>query len=140
MTVTSVSMTVNGKAVEAAVEARTSLADFLRDTLDLTGTHLGCEQGVCGACTILLDELPARSCISLAAACEGRRIRTIEGFDDDALMGRLREAFSREHGLQCGFCTPGMLIVARDIVQRLNMADDHRVRLELTGNLCRCTG
>jgi carbon-monoxide dehydrogenase small subunit len=137
---TAVSLTVNGRTVSAEVEPRTHLADFLRDQLRLTGTHLGCEHGVCGACTVLIDRVPARSCIAYAVACEGLEVRTIEGFEDDALMAELREAFSREHGLQCGFCTAGMLISARDIVQRLPGADERRIRTELSGNLCRCTG
>ena len=137
---TSVSLTVNGRKVTAEVAPRTHLGDFLRDHLRLTGTHLGCEHGVCGACTVLIDEKPARACIIYAAACDGLAIRTIEGFEEDALMAELRQAFSREHGLQCGFCTPGMLIASRDIVQRLPGADERRVRIELSGNLCRCTG
>ncbi|HXP73807.1 MAG TPA: 2Fe-2S iron-sulfur cluster-binding protein [Stellaceae bacterium] len=137
---TAISLTVNGHAVSAEVEPRTHLADFLRDQLRLTGTHLGCEHGVCGACTILIGGVPARSCITYAVACDGLEIRTIEGFEDDALMAELRDAFSREHGLQCGFCTAGMLISARDIVQRFPQADERRIRTELSGNLCRCTG
>jgi len=137
---TAISLTVNGRAVSAEVAPRTHLADFLRDHLRLTGTHLGCEHGVCGACTVLISGAPARSCITYAVACDGLEIRTIEGFEEDALMAELRDAFAREHGLQCGFCTPGMLISARDIVQRLPRADERRVRIELSGNLCRCTG
>ena len=133
-------LTVNGRAVTAAVEPRTHLADFLRESQLLTGTHLGCEHGVCGACTLLVDGAPARSCITYAIACEGAEITTIEGLDDDEVMRALRPAFSREHALQCGYCTPGMLITARDIVARLPQADERRVRLELSGNLCRCTG
>ena len=120
-----VSLTVNGEAVRATVEPRTHLADFLRSELGLTGTHLGCEQGVCGACTVLID---------------GKPVRTIEGFGDDPTMQRLREAFAAHHGLQCGYCTSGMLITSRDIVERLGAADESRIRLELSGNLCRCTG
>jgi aerobic carbon-monoxide dehydrogenase small subunit len=133
-------LTVNGRPVTAAVEPRTHLADFLRDSQLLTGTHLGCEHGVCGACTLLIDGAPARSCITYAIACDGTEITTIEGLDDDEVTGELRAAFSREHGLQCGYCTPGMLVSARDIVTRLPDADERRVRLELSGNLCRCTG
>ena len=135
-----VRLTVNGRAVSAVVEPRTHLADFLRESQLLTGTHLGCEHGVCGACTLLIDGAPARSCITYAIACEGAEITTIEGLDDDEVTGELRAAFSREHGLQCGYCTPGMLVSARDIVTRLPDADERRVRLELSGNLCRCTG
>jgi len=135
-----VSMTVNGRRVEVRAEPREHLADILRRDLLLTGTHLGCEHGVCGACTVELDGAPARSCIAFAGACDGAVIRTIEGFDDDPVMAQLREAFSAEHALQCGYCTPGMLITARAIVVRLPDADEARVREELAGNLCRCTG
>ena len=139
-----INLTVNGQAVLAVVEPRTHLADFLREHEGLTGTHLGCEHGVCGACTIELDGAPARSCIQFAVRCEGASVRTIEGFDDDAVMTQLRAAFTAEHALQCGYCTPGMLVTARDIVLRLphlvNDADEARIRIELAGNLCRCTG
>ena len=134
------SLTVNGRPVEAAVEPRMHLADFVRDVLRLTGTHLGCEHGVCGACTVLIDGAPMRSCIAYAIACDGADVRTIEGFDDDPLMQALRQAFTRHHALQCGYCTPGMLITAHDIVRRLPGANEARVREELSGNLCRCTG
>lgn len=135
-----ITLTVNGQRLSRQVEPRTHLADFLREELNLTGTHLGCEQGVCGACTVLIDGKPQRSCIASAAACDGADIRTIEGFDGDALMGELREAFSVHHALQCGFCTPGMLISSRDIVSRLGESSERTVREELSGNLCRCTG
>jgi carbon-monoxide dehydrogenase small subunit len=135
-----VTMTVNGRPVEALVEPRTHLADFLRETQGLTGTNLGCEHGVCGACTLEIDGAPARSCITYAVACEGAAVRAIEGFEDDAVMAELRAAFTAEHALQCGYCTPGMLVTARDIVTRLPDADEARIRTELSGNLCRCTG
>ena len=135
-----VSLTVNGRSLETTVEPRTHLADFVRDRLHLTGTHLGCEHGVCGACTVLIDGAPMRSCIAYAIACDGAEVRTIEGFDDDPLMQALRDAFTRHHALQCGYCTPGMLITAYDIVRRLPDAGETRVREELSGNLCRCTG
>jgi carbon-monoxide dehydrogenase small subunit len=138
--VTPIALTVNTRAVKAAVEPRTHLADFLRDGLNLTGTHLGCEHGVCGACTLLLDGMPARSCITYAVACDGARVTTIEGLDDDEITTELRAAFKREHALQCGYCTPGMLISARDLVLRLPSADERSVRAGLSGNLCRCTG
>jgi carbon-monoxide dehydrogenase small subunit len=131
---------INGKPVEAEVEPRTSLADFLRNEQGLTATHLGCEHGVCGACTVVVDGVPARSCIGFAVALDGAQVRTVEGFDNDAVMARLREAFQKEHALQCGFCTPGMLVTARDIVTRFAEADEKRIRVELAGNLCRCTG
>ena len=135
-----VNLAVNGNAVAADVEPRMQLADFLRQHLLLSGTHIGCEHGVCGACTVLLDGAPARSCIAYAAACESADVRTIEGLEDDPIMQRLRAAFTAEHALQCGYCTPGMLVTARDIVLRLPDADAARIRLELAGNLCRCTG
>jgi aerobic carbon-monoxide dehydrogenase small subunit len=137
---TPITLTINGERVAAQVEPRTHLGDFLRDQLRLTGTHLGCEHGVCGACTVLIDGQPARACIAFAVGCDGLDVRTIEGFEDDEPMAQLRAAFSREHGLQCGFCTPGMLIAARDIVLRVPDADEQRIRVELSGNLCRCTG
>ena len=133
-------LTVNGRPVEAEVAPRTHLADFLRERLHLTGTHLGCEHGVCGACTVLIDGAPARSCIAFAAACDGADVRTVEGFADDGLMNALRAAFSARHALQCGYCTPGMLVFAWDLARRLPGADAARVRMELAGNLCRCTG
>jgi carbon-monoxide dehydrogenase small subunit len=135
-----IGINVNARAVKASVEPRTHLADFLRDHLNLTGTHLGCEHGICGACTLLLDDMPARSCITYAAACDGARVTTIEGLDDDEIATELRAAFTREHALQCGYCTPGMLISARDLVLRLATADDRAIRVGLSGNLCRCTG
>lgn len=135
-----INLNVNGKRVSATVEPRLNLADFLRDGRMLTGTHVGCEHGVCGACTVELDGAPARSCIAFAAACDGATVRTIEGLDADPVMVQLREAFSAEHALQCGYCTPGMMVTARDIVMRLPQADEARIRKELSGNLCRCTG
>jgi carbon-monoxide dehydrogenase small subunit len=135
-----VSMTVNGEQVSAEIDDRTTLADFLRDRLDLTGTHLGCEHGVCGACTVLVDDEPVRACITLAAATAGKAVRTIEGFDDDAAMAVIRECFSEAHGLQCGYCTPGMVITVRDMLKRGRCADAAQIRAELAGNLCRCTG
>jgi aerobic carbon-monoxide dehydrogenase small subunit len=133
-------MNVNGKSLSVEVEPRTHLADFLREQRLLTGTNLGCEHGVCGACTLMIDGVPMRSCLIPAVSCAGAAVRTIEDFNDDAVMTRLRAAFSAEHALQCGYCTPGMLATARDIVTRLPDADDARIRLELAGNLCRCTG
>jgi carbon-monoxide dehydrogenase small subunit len=135
-----ISLHVNDKPVSGSVEPRTHLADFLRDGRDLTGTHLGCEHGVCGACTILVDGMPVRSCIIYAVACDGAEIVTIEGLDDDEITRELREAFKREHALQCGYCTPGMLVSARDLVVRSLNADEHDIRVAMSGNLCRCTG
>ena len=114
-----IELSVNQRPVRISAEPRTNLADFVRDKLDLTGTHLGCEHGVCGACTVLVDGVPARSCITYAVACEGAEVTTIEGLDEDGVTTELRAAFTREHALQCGYCTPGMLVSARDLVLRL---------------------
>ncbi|MGO9512763.1 MAG: (2Fe-2S)-binding protein [Steroidobacteraceae bacterium] len=133
-------ITVNGKLISVDVEPRTHLADFLREQRMLTGTNLGCEHGVCGACTVMIDGAPMRSCIIPAVSCAGAEVRTIEDFDRDPVMSELRAAFTAEHALQCGYCTPGMLATARDIVTRLPHADEARIRRELSGNLCRCTG
>ena len=135
-----IALTVNGKPVEADVAPRTHLADFLREQLLLTGTHIGCEHGICGACTVEIDGEIARSCITYAVTCDGAGVRTIEGFDDDPLMARLRQAFSAAHALQCGYCTPGMLIAARDLVRRKGRISRAEIRTEMSGNLCRCTG
>jgi len=137
---TRIALTVNGKAVAAEVAPRTHLADFLREHLLLTGTHIGCEHGICGACTVEIDGEIARSCITYAVACDGAKVHTIEGFDDDALMGRMRQAFTQAHALQCGYCTPGMLIAARDLVRRRGQLPRPEIRTEMSGNLCRCTG
>jgi aerobic carbon-monoxide dehydrogenase small subunit len=135
-----VTLRVNGAEITKTVSSRTHLADFVREHLNLTGTHIGCEHGVCGACTMMVDGRPVRSCISYAVACAGADIRTVESFDDDPVMDLLRNAFRRRHALQCGYCTPGMLATAYDIVTRLPGADEARIREELSGNLCRCTG
>lgn len=135
-----ISLTVNGETHHVSAPPRTQLAEVLRDMLDLTGTHLGCEQGVCGACTVMMDGRPVRSCITFVNACDGAQIETIEGHRSDPVMDRLREAFSRHHALQCGFCTPGMLATGRDILARHADPDERTIRTELSGNLCRCTG
>ena len=137
---TRIRLRVNGKAVVDDVPPRLSLADFLRERRNLTGTHLGCEHGVCGACTILVDGEPVRACLAFAVACDERDIRTIEGFADDRVMTALRQAFHQHHGLQCGFCTPGMLITARDLIRRNRAGSEEEIRKELAGNICRCTG
>jgi len=137
---TPLQLTVNGRLITESVEPRTHLADFIRERLNLTATHLRCEQGACGACTLLIDGQPARSCITFAVLCDGATVTTLEGLEGDPTVVALRRAFSIEHGLQCGYCTPGMLITARDIVLRLPDADQARIRNELSGNLCRCTG
>jgi carbon-monoxide dehydrogenase small subunit len=135
-----VSLTLNGRPVSAEVEPRMHLGDFIRETQTLTGTHLGCEHGVCGACTVLVDGVPVRSCITYAVTCGGASVTTIEGLDDDEIGKELRAAFSREHALQCGYCTPGMLISARDVVVRAASPSEHDIRVAMSGNLCRCTG
>lgn len=134
------SLKINDRKVVHEVVPRMHLGDFLREKENLTGTHLGCEHGVCGACVVLLDGQPVRSCITYAVACEGRSVTTIEGYDGDPVMARLRVAFSSHHALQCGYCTPGMLATARDIVIRIPNASERVIRAELSGNLCRCTG
>ena len=135
-----VALTVNGRPVEATVESRLSLADFLRLELRLTATHLGCEHGVCGACTVLIDGEPARSCIALTVSLGGAEITTLEGLADDPAMQIIKQAFHDKHGLQCGFCTPGMLISTRDLLKRTPRPSESAVREGLSGNLCRCTG
>ncbi len=137
---TRISLRLNGTEVSGDVEPRTSLADFVREDQRLTGTHLGCEHGVCGACTVLIDGRPMRSCLMLAVSADRRDVRTVEGYGDDATMAAIRRFFTECHALQCGFCTPGMLATAYDIVKRLPRADRTRIRAELGGNLCRCTG
>lgn len=137
---TAVSLTINGRLYSVAVEPRLSLADLLRDQLRLTATHLGCEQGVCGACTILIDGEPARACLTLAIAADGADIRTLEGMADDELMAVLKDAFHDQHGLQCGFCTPGMLVSSWDLIKRKGALEDQDIRVAMSGNLCRCTG
>ncbi len=138
MTITK--LTINGQTATADVEPRLSLADFIRDNQGLTGTHTACEQGVCGACTLLLDGRPVRSCITLAVAADGKEVRTTEGYDGDEVMAIIRACFKKGHAVQCGYCTPGMLATAYDIVNRLPDADRTRIKNELSGNLCRCTG
>ena len=132
-------LTVNGHEAKARIEARLSLCDLLRDSLHLTGTHAGCEHGVCGACTVLLDGQPVRACITLAAACDGRAVTTVEGLSGP-LVDRLRAAFHAEHALQCGYCTPGMLVSAVDLLERKPGAEEDEIRRDMSGNLCRCTG
>jgi carbon-monoxide dehydrogenase small subunit len=138
--VTAFRLCLNGTAVTDDVLPRLSLADFLRERRNLTGTHLGCEHGVCGACTVLVDGEPARSCLMLAVACDDREVRTIEGFAGDPVMEALRRSFHQCHGLQCGFCTPAMLITARDLILRRRAGSEHEIREGLAGNICRCTG
>jgi 2-furoyl-CoA dehydrogenase 2Fe-2S iron sulfur subunit len=131
---------VNGGRCEARVESRTTLADCLRGGLGLTGTHLGCEHGVCGACTVLVDGRTARSCLMLARQAERYDISTVEGLDDDGALNALQQAFHDLHGLQCGFCTPGILMTLTELLRDHPDADETAVRDALSGHLCRCTG
>ncbi|WP_342361589.1 (2Fe-2S)-binding protein [Terrarubrum flagellatum] len=136
-----VSMTVNGKSVSGQVEGRTLLVQFLRENLRLTGTHVGCDTSQCGACVVHLDGQAVKSCTTLALACEGASVTTIEGLANGGQLHPMQEAFRENHGLQCGFCTPGMIMSAVDLVNRLgNKLDEQTIRHELEGNICRCTG
>jgi aerobic-type carbon monoxide dehydrogenase small subunit (CoxS/CutS family) len=131
---------VNGTTYERTVEPRLLLSDFLRQTLGLTGTHVGCEHGVCGACTILLDGDSARSCLTFAVQADGCTVQTVEGLGTPQRLSPLQEAFREHHGLQCGFCTPGMLMTSVDLLAKWPLASDAEIRDGLSGNLCRCTG
>jgi carbon-monoxide dehydrogenase small subunit len=134
------SLKVNGESVTSAAEPRMHLADFLREKLGLTGTHTGCEHGVCGACTIQLNGEIVRSCLILAVQAEGGEIETIEGLSDSGAVADLQEAFRTRNALQCGFCTPAMLIAAQDLLLRERLPDREAIREHLSGNYCRCTG
>ena len=133
-------VTVNGRVYERTVEVRKTLADFLRDDLDLTGTHLGCEHGVCGACTIVLDGAAVRSCLLFAVQMHGREIQTVESLADGDRLNPLQEAFREHHGLQCGFCTPGFLMTLTCFLRDTPDPTEAQVREAISGNLCRCTG
>jgi carbon-monoxide dehydrogenase small subunit len=135
-----VSCTVNGVAVEETVPARLPLSDLLREHLYLTGTKLGCEQGACGACTVLVDGLAMRACLMLAAQAEGTDITTVEGLGERPGLSALQRSFQEHHALQCGFCTPGMLMMATELLAEPGPLDEQTVRRGLAGNLCRCTG
>jgi len=138
-----VHLVVNGQPRAGAAEARTSLADFLRDDLDLTGTHVGCEHGVCGACTVLLEGEPVRACLMLAVQAEGRRVTTIEGLagsDAPEALHPIQQAFRDKHGLQCGFCTPGIVLTTEAFLRENPSPSREEIRESLAGNLCRCTG
>ncbi|GIK87013.1 MAG: (2Fe-2S)-binding protein [Burkholderiales bacterium] len=135
-----IAMSVNGRPVEATVDARTLLVEFLRNDLALTGTHVGCDTGQCGACTVLLDGKAVKSCTILAAQAAGAKVTTIEGLARDGTLHPMQAAFRDCHGLQCGFCTPGMVMSALDLVARHPAPDERTVREGLDGNLCRCTG
>ena len=133
-------VTVNGRKYQASVEPRLLLSDFLRDTIGLTGTHVGCEHGVCGACTILMNGDSVRSCLTLAVSANGADIVTVEGLGTPDELNALQTQFRENHGLQCGFCTPGMLITGMDLLNKYPLANDDEIREGLSGNLCRCTG
>ena len=131
---------LNGADLAEDVASRLSLADLLRERHNLTATHLGCEHGVCGACTVLIDGEPVRACLMLAAACDEREVESLEGLIADPIIAALRDSFHRRHAVQCGFCTPGMLISARDLIRRGRARSEAEIRAGLAGNLCRCTG
>jgi len=136
----SIKVTVNSEVHEHDVEPRLLLSDFLRSTLGLTGTHVGCEHGVCGACTVMVDGDSVRSCLMFAVQADGCRIETVEGLGAIGSLNRLQQAFHEHHALQCGFCTPGMLVTATDLMKKYPLATDEEIRKGLSGNLCRCTG
>ncbi len=135
-----ITVTVNGESRQAAVEPRLLLADFLRQTVGLTGTHVGCEHGVCGACTVFVDGDSVRSCLMFAVQADGRSVETVESLGSIGRMNALQESFHAHHALQCGFCTPGMLMTATDLIKKYSLATDDDIREGLSGNLCRCTG
>jgi carbon-monoxide dehydrogenase small subunit len=135
-----ISLTVNGEAVREAVEARKTLVDFLRDDLGLTGSHVGCEHGVCGACTVRVDGAVVRGCLVLAVQCDGARVETIEGVSDSGKIADLQEAFAKRNALQCGYCTPGMLLAAEELLAAGGRPSREKIREHISGNYCRCTG
>jgi aerobic carbon-monoxide dehydrogenase small subunit len=133
-------LTVNGETVVDTVEARKTLVDFLREDLALTGSHVGCEHGVCGACTVRVDGVIVRGCLMLAAQCDGARIETIEGVSDAGEIADLQAAFERRNALQCGYCTPGMLLTAQELLRNGGVPSREKIREQISGNYCRCTG
>jgi len=135
-----IALTVNGEDIHETVEARITLVDFLRERLGLTGSHVGCEHGVCGACTVRLDGVTVRGCLTLAVQCAGRTVETIEGVSDTGEIADLQEAFVRRNALQCGFCTPGMLLSAQELLLGGGTPNREEIRAHLSGNYCRCTG
>jgi len=135
-----VSLTVNAERVVERVDARTTLVDFLRDGLLLTGSHVGCEHGVCGACTVRVNGEIVRGCLMLAAQCDGAKVETIEGLSDTDELADLQEAFEQRNALQCGYCTPGMLLTAQDLLKRNGVPTRDEIREHISGNYCRCTG
>jgi aerobic carbon-monoxide dehydrogenase small subunit len=135
-----ITLTVNGETVSETVEARKTLVDFLRDDLVLTGSHVGCEHGVCGACTVRLDGVIVRGCLTLAAQCDGATVETIEGVSDTGEIADLQKAFEQRNALQCGFCTPGMLLTAQELLANGEVPSREKIREQISGNYCRCTG
>ena len=135
-----ITLNVNGRTYEVLLESRKTLADVLRQDLGLTGTHLGCEHGICGACTVLLDGAPVRSCLIFGVQADGHEVRTVESLADGGQLNDLQQAFSRHHGLQCGFCTPGFLMLAEAYLATKPQPDREEVREVISANLCRCTG
>ena len=133
-------VTVNGAVLEAEVESRLLLVHLIRENLKLTGTHIGCETTHCGACTVLLDGEPVKSCTVLAVQADGREVMTVEGLEKDGKLDPVQEGFMQEHGLQCGFCTPGMLMTSYALLKRTSDPSENDIRLAISGNLCRCTG
>jgi aerobic carbon-monoxide dehydrogenase small subunit len=135
-----ISLTVNGEAVNETVDARQTLVDFLREQLVLTGSHVGCEHGVCGACTVRVDGVVVRGCLMLAVQCDGARVETIEGVSDQGEIADLQSAFETRNALQCGYCTPGMLLTAQELLARGGVPSRDEIRAHISGNYCRCTG
>ena len=135
-----IALTVNGEAVHERVEARKTLVDFLREDLGLTGSHVGCEHGVCGACTVRVDGQIVRGCLMLAAQCDGAKVETIEGVSDSGDVADLQAAFEKRNALQCGFCTPGMILTAQELLANGGATDRDAIREHISGNYCRCTG
>jgi len=135
-----IALSVNGEPVRESVEARKTLVDFLREDLGLTGSHVGCEHGVCGACTVRVDGVIVRGCLMLAVQCDGARVETIEGVSDAGEIADLQEAFHRRNALQCGYCTPGMLLTAQELLRNGGVPSREEIRAHLCGNYCRCTG
>jgi carbon-monoxide dehydrogenase small subunit len=135
-----ITLTVNGETVTETVDARKTLVDFLRDDLVLTGSHVGCEHGVCGACTVRVDGVVVRGCLMLAAQCDGAKVETIEGVSDACEIADLQQAFEQRNALQCGFCTPGMLLTAQELLRGGGVPSREKIREQISGNYCRCTG
>ncbi len=135
-----ITLTVNGETITSSVDARKSLVDFLREDLVLTGTHVGCEHGVCGACTVRVDGAIVRGCLMLAAQCDGAHVETVEGVSDAGEIADLQKAFEQRNALQCGFCTPGMLLTAQELLRAEGVPSRETIREHLSGNYCRCTG